>query len=150
MTLYRLYKFLLVLAVIIITALFLLLPRVSAKADVEVAPKATVVLSNEGQIRRFAAMYGVDAELAVAIAKCESRLYARAKNPSSTAKGLFQFIDSSWGGYAKRHWGEIGNVYDAEDNADLGVWVLAKFGTGDWDASKWCWMKETPASVTRT
>jgi len=139
----KLYKAFLVLAILIIIALFFF-PRVSAKADVEAkvtAPQPTVVLSNADQIRRFSAMYGIDSKLPLAIAQCESQMYARAKNPNSTASGLFQFIASSWAGYAKKHWGEVGDVFSAEDNADLGVWVIATYGTDDWLASSSCWKK---------
>ncbi len=140
MNLYRLYKWSLAIAVIIIVLLFLFLPRVSAKADVEAhLSQPVVVPSNEDYIRRYAALYGVNPDLAVRIAACESRLYARAKNPGSSAKGLYQFIDSSWQRYAKLHWGEVGEAYSPEDSADLGAWVLAKYGMSDWNASKACW-----------
>lgn len=53
---------------------------------------------------------GVDTCAAVEIALCESGIYAQAKNPSSSAKGIYQFIDGTWGAYCP------GNVFDHEDN----------------------------------
>lgn len=38
----------------------------------------------------------VKVEEAMAIASCESKYDAHAKNPSSTAKGVYQFTDPTW------------------------------------------------------
>lgn len=66
-----------------------------------------------------ARLYGVDPEDAIAIATIESRLNPQAKNPSSSAGGLFQFIDGTWAGY-----GNGKNKFDAYANADAGARLI--------------------------
>jgi len=52
----------------------------------------------------------IDPNVAFAIAVCESNLNPYAKNPNSTAKGLFQFLDGTW------NWiGANGSQYDPEE-----------------------------------
>jgi hypothetical protein len=76
------------------------------------------------------------------IALCESRNNPKAKNPTSSASGRFQFIKSSWKHYGKQLWGDKWiekNVFDYEDNTELAVYVYKKNGTRDWNASNECW-----------
>lgn len=76
------------------------------------------------------------------IAWCESRNNPLAKNPHSTAKGIYQFLDGTWRSYAQRYWGAEWvnkSVLDEEDNRELGEWVIDNYGTADWNASKHCW-----------
>jgi len=54
--------------------------------------------------------YDVNPYLAYEIAKCESQLNPLAKNPHSTAKGVYQFINSTWKNNCD------GDVYNYEDN----------------------------------
>lgn len=49
---------------------------------------------------------------AVKIALCESNIQERAKNTGSTAKGVYQFIDSTWDNYCQ------GDVYNHQDNIE--------------------------------
>lgn len=65
----------------------------------------------EDMIRDAATEYGLDPSHAVILAQCESRLDERAANPNSTAKGLYQFTDSTWA-----HIKAQGHQYDAEEN----------------------------------
>lgn len=65
----------------------------------------------EQMIRWQAVTYGVDPDMAVAIAQCESRLDEYAQNPVSSAKGLYQFTDGTWE-YIKAQ----GHPFDAEEN----------------------------------
>lgn len=62
------------------------------------------------EIYKQADRYGVERDLALKIAICESNLDPRAKNPSSTAKGIYQFISSTWENYCD------GNVFNYKDN----------------------------------
>ncbi len=59
--------------------------------------------TNRAQIEDFiiftAQQEGVNVGLAVAIAKAESNLVWNAKNPASTASGIFQFINGTFKGY---------------------------------------------------
>lgn len=111
-----------------------LVPFGSVQAATQVTP---------GSIRFYADKYGVDRTLAVEIARCESELYPTAKNKGSTAKGLYQFLDGTWKHYAVKKWGTTKgrSVLDYSDSAELGVWVIAKYGTSDWNSSKGCWSK---------
>lgn len=65
----------------------------------------------EQMIRWHAVSYGVDPDMAVMIAQCESGLNEYAQNPMSTAKGLYQFTDPTWE-YIKA----TGHQFDAEQN----------------------------------
>lgn len=129
----------LVLAVIILLALFIF-PRVAAHAQVSDSPFPEASdASIDQMIMQFASSFQVNGRLALAIARCESSLDSYAKNTSSTAKGVYQFLDSSWVHYSELKWHEIRNVLSAEDNIELGVWVLAQEGTQPWESSRTCW-----------
>lgn len=65
----------------------------------------------ERMIREAAIEHEVWPDTAVRIAKCESTLNEYAANSRSTAKGLFQFTDSTWA-YIKAE----GHQFDAEEN----------------------------------
>ena len=62
------------------------------------------------EIKRQSEEYGVSFKDALRIAECESSLNPKAQNPSSTAKGLYQFISKTWDNYC---WGD---VYDYKAN----------------------------------
>lgn len=64
-----------------------------------------------GYIRKEADKNGIDPEKALAIAYCESSFDPYAKNPNSTAKGVYQFLDGTW------EWiGASGTPFNAEEN----------------------------------
>lgn len=71
--------------------------------------------SVEHIIRAAAAKYGVDGDTMVAIATIESGLDPNAKNPHSSAGGLFQFIDSTAAAYG------LADRYDPVQAADAGA-----------------------------
>lgn len=48
------------------------------------------------EIFKQSAEYGVDSCIALRIAKCESTFGRYENNPSSTAKGIYQFTDPTW------------------------------------------------------
>lgn len=75
----------------------------------------------EALIREAAAGRGVDPDLAVRIARKESELYPRAKNPRSSAYGLFQITDDTW----KQYGGTRENRYNMMDNIRIGVDIIA-------------------------
>lgn len=78
---------------------------------------------------------------AIKIARAESNFNQYAKNKSSTAKGIYQFIDGTWRAYCLKD----GNVYDYEDNIRCFYKVLKTDGTvkglGHWASSKGAWNK---------
>ena len=113
------------------------------------APKTAFALPNsptQGQIRtavaNYAKSYGVSQVLALSIAECESRFNRYARNPSSTAKSYFQFIDSTWK-YTMIRMGlpPDSNVFNSEIHIGAAIWLLSKDGPRHWEASKSCWEK---------
>lgn len=54
---------------------------------------------------------GIDPLVAVRIAECESTLNPRARNPGSSAKGLYQFTDTTW-----EYIGAKGHQFDVDEN----------------------------------
>lgn len=76
------------------------------------------------------------------IALCESQYNPLAKNPTSNASGLFQFLKGSWNYYGKQLWGDdfyTKNIFDMNDNTELAWYVFEKNGTADWESSRACW-----------
>jgi len=61
-------------------------------------------------IVREAEKHGINPAAAIKIANCESKLDPNAKNKYSSAKGVYQFIDSTWANYCE------GDVLDPSDN----------------------------------
>lgn len=87
------------------------------------------------------------------IGYCESKNIATAKNPGSTAKGRFQFLDGTWKWYAPKLWGADWinkDPYNYQDNTDLAWFVYTNYGTSDWEAdpkSYNCWKSEIPNAI---
>lgn len=73
----------------------------------------------ESLLRNKAAEYDIDPDLFVSLAKRESGLRPDAKNPGSTAGGLFQFIDGTWNRYGNKK-----DKFDPEANADAAARML--------------------------
>jgi len=71
------------------------------------APKLTV----QEKIIRESLVHGVNTATALRIARCESSLNPSAKNPRSSAKGVYQFIDSTW-----RYVHAQGHQFDEDEN----------------------------------
>ena len=72
--------------------------------------------------------YGVNPQLALDLARIESNFETYAKNPKSTAKGLYQFIDGTWNTYC------TGHVFDPEANTTCAMQLLSNGGIGHWKA----------------
>lgn len=83
-------------------------------------------------IRGAAAKYDIDPDIMVSLANRESGLRPDAKNPQSSAGGLFQFIDGTWKQYGR------GDKFDPVANADAAARMLRenldRFG-GNYDAA---------------
>lgn len=67
-------------------------------------------------IRAAAQRYGLDPATMVRIAQVESSLNPSAANPKSSARGLYQFINSTW-----RQYGNGGDPLDPNANIDAGM-----------------------------
>ena len=66
-------------------------------APVHPAPAKPAAAPSTGSIaNQIRAVFGPYGNQAVAVATCESGLNPNAANPNSTARGLFQFLSSTW------------------------------------------------------
>lgn len=92
----------------------------SKQTDQE-APQAATQPSPQGGISDLIASaanrYNLPPELMQNIAGAESSGRVDAANPRSSAKGLYQFIDSTWEGLG----GQPGNQFDPQENVELGA-----------------------------
>lgn len=70
-------------------------------------------------ITQAAQRYGIDPAAMIRVAQLESGMRPGARNPNSTASGLFQFIDSTWRQYGR------GDVMDPLANTDAAGRYLA-------------------------
>jgi membrane-bound lytic murein transglycosylase MltF len=77
----------------------------------------------------------IDPGLFLRIAMCESGLNPQAKNPISSASGIFQFLQSTWSSWGK------GDVFDVNNNVDAAIRLFLARGTAPWNPSKSCWQK---------
>ena len=69
-------------------------------------------------IKEQAMLMGTNVNLALDLAYWESRYDTSARNASSTAKGVFQYLDGTWKTYCS------GNQFDHNDNVDCAVRML--------------------------
>lgn len=85
-------------------------------------------------IRRYSALWNEEVEeIALAIALVESEYNPNAKNPNSTAKGIFQFLDGTWEEKCE------GDPLNAEDNIKCGVELIGKKEIWRWESSQDKW-----------
>lgn len=106
------------------------------------AQKASSGDSIESIVRHAARSQGINEEHFLRIAKCESTLRPDAVNPLSVivggvnygnAKGLFQFIDSTWKRMSAKSGHAGASVFDAKANAAVAAWAFANGHAGEWE-----------------
>lgn len=114
--------------------------RVVASAPAIVAPSEQEDIAMvRGYIQQYAAEFGIDAGLLDRIAKCESGYRSNAKNRTSTASGVFQFIRGTWNGTIE---GRAGlSPFNAEANVRAAARKISEGGLRAWNASKHCWSR---------
>jgi hypothetical protein len=88
-------------------------------------------------IRQYAASYGISANLPLAVARCESGYNQFAKNKSSSASGVYQWLSSSWANQPAAAGGV--SVFDADANVRAAVWLIAHGKISPWNSSINCW-----------
>ena len=94
-------------------------------------------------IARKAKEHGIPPEYMINLAKSESSLNPKAKSKTSSARGLYQFINSTEQDMLKRHGMEQGDIYDPEYSADL----AAKFAASNAKVLKARGVPVTPVSL---
>lgn len=92
--------------------------------------------SVQEKIRRLAVENGVDPSLALNIACAESHFNPNARNPHSTAGGVFQWLNSSWAHNSTKYYGYVEDKMNVDRNIELSIWVLRDRGSADWNASR--------------
>jgi resuscitation-promoting factor RpfB len=85
----------------------------------------------EAIIREAAAAHGVDPELLVRVAYCESRLNPGAYNASG-ASGLFQFMPGTWAANSVRAGYAGASVFDPVASANVAAWMFARGQAFQW------------------
>lgn len=89
-------------------------------------------------IAKHSDKYSAHRQLGERIVLKESTNRSSAENPNSTAAGCFQFVIGTWRHYGKELWGDDfykKNIYNPIDNTELGLYIISKYGTGDWKES---------------
>jgi resuscitation-promoting factor RpfA len=74
-----------------------------------------------------------------AVIACESGGNAKAQNPSSTASGLFQFLDSSWRAYGGGKYAARAKDATPAQQYEIANHAYAQSGLTPWAASRSCW-----------
>ena len=93
-------------------------PNNASSVSEESDPKALIIQKSEE--------YGIDPNLALDLARFESNFNPLAKNPSSTAKGIYQWLDGSWKAHCE------GSVTSTKDNVECTMRILANGGLHHW------------------
>ncbi len=86
-------------------------------------------------IRCAAPKLGVSTDHALYIAHRESHYEPWAKNPSSSASGVFQVVSGTWRGFVSRYrYGHLvgTNVFSGRDNVILSLRAVKHAGWGPW------------------
>lgn len=96
-------------------------------------------VSSKAQIEDFlvykAQREGLSVSKVLSIARCESGLNPLAKNPKSTASGIYQFLYSSWLYYATPYGYKPEDVFDPIKNIRVAIDVMSKYGFSAWECS---------------
>jgi len=94
-------------------------------------------------IRSSADEFGVDADLLLGVAVCESGLNVTAKNRSSSARGLFQFLDTTWDSQRHRLDYAPEDILDPVASSRVAASMISEGGLSAWNASRHCWSRVT-------
>jgi soluble lytic murein transglycosylase-like protein len=80
----------------------------------------------------YADFYGVDNELALNIAKCESELRHDAKGDGGKAYGVFQFHKPTFEEFARAYGDETLDYKNPKDNIKLAMWAISEGRGNNW------------------
>ncbi len=105
---------------------------VQAHEPVVVTKTHTKYLTPKTTEQKIAATFGNEADTALKVAKCESSLNPKAVNKTSSARGLFQIMQS---------WHKIDQKWLLNEDINIAVayqlWL--EQGWTPWEASRHCW-----------
>lgn len=73
-----------------------------------------------------------DVEWALRVSYCESHWDANAKNPTSSASGLFQHLAKYWDERAAKAGWPGASIWDPEANTAVAAWLYYQGGPGHW------------------
>lgn len=127
-------------AVVFLT-LFLVGTRVEAQEY-----KFTSKESIEDYIWSRAVYYNYNPKRAVEIAKAESGLVINARNSSSTASGLFQFINGTYVSFCVKGFNLANSMASKNDpfvQIECAIRMLAQGGEHHWSESEHVWRKRS-------
>jgi hypothetical protein len=115
-------------------------PPASDKSGQENSTTGGVVVGSRENVINLIKIYFSRDEVdgALAVAKCESGFNAKAKNPNSSASGVFQIIRGTFKQFKCE-----GDVFSAEDNIKCARKIYDYYGgrwstSGGWEASAHC------------
>ena len=83
------------------------------------------------------------------IVACESGGNPHAQNASSTASGLYQFLDSSWKAYGGLKFGPRAKDATATQQTLVANVAFQRSGLSPWAASRSCWAGKVSARLTK-
>ena len=88
-------------------------------------------------IRDYSAVYGINPEVPLCIARLESGFNQFSKNKNSTASGVFQYLSGTWRGTDE---GKVGySVFDADANVKAAVkYMASRQNTKPWVVGPRC------------
>lgn len=90
-------------------------------------------------IESAAAEFGVDAEVMLRVARCESGLRTEAVNRTSGAAGLFQHLPQFWPPRAAAVGDPDATPANPVTNARAAAWMMSTQGLSPWASSRSCW-----------
>jgi soluble lytic murein transglycosylase-like protein len=109
-------------------------PQVSVYGGRHYSPEEVQTL-----IIQYSQQYGISPDLPLRVANCESGFNQFSANKSSSARGVAQYLASTW---KNTEAGRAGlSVMDADANVHMMVKSIASGGISNWSASKSCWSK---------
>lgn len=116
-------------------------PPVYFNSYTHLKPRTAIKEDVVAMITRKAIKAGINPIKARRIAFCESSNNPLARNKYSSASGIFAFTRATWlEGIKKRklNW-TAEDVFDAEKNIDMAIWLYKKYGDKPWFNSNKCW-----------
>ncbi|MGI8817326.1 MAG: transglycosylase family protein [Pseudonocardia sp.] len=83
------------------------------------------------------------------ITSCESGGNPQATNASSTASGLYQFLDSSWAAYGGSRYAHRAKDATPAQQTEIANTAYQRSGLSPWKASQHCWSGKVSTALAR-